>query len=194
MELFWRVAPWFSFSFSVGISIPAYRLEMTDKRCHFLGWQCAGLNETSYCSFPTPWTLSAKQMSKTHFRLGWGGEGKVTTGLTFLPPPHTAGATVQPPQPWHFAFRSAASVGTGGWYLVALQRDCFLLTWEMGSSSWPLAPKSQTNHTATALRLSVLNDWEAYAGGDGTKALALKCLRNQIIQILNLTSHYLSFV
>lgn len=69
-------------------------------------------------------------MSKTHFRLGWEGEEKVDGpgGLTFLPPPHTVRATVQPPQPWHFAFRSAAPVGTGGWCLVASQRDWFLLT------------------------------------------------------------------
>lgn len=121
----------------------------SDTMWHFLGLQCAGLNETSYCSFPAPWALSAQQMSKAHFRLGWEGEGKVdvTAGLTFLTPLHAVRATVQPPQPWHFAFSNAAPVGTGGWCLVFLQRDCFLLTWEMGSSSWPWAPKSQSNHS-----------------------------------------------
>lgn len=60
----------------------------SDTMWHFLGWQCAELNETSYCSFPTPWALSAQQMRKTHFRLGRWGKGRWPC-WTDLPSPTT---------------------------------------------------------------------------------------------------------
>lgn len=54
-------------------------------------------------------------MSKPHFRLGWEGGGKVnvTIGMTFLPPPHTVRATVQPPQPWYLAVQLLWELGAG---------------------------------------------------------------------------------
>lgn len=53
---------------------------------------------------------TAQQMSKTHFRPGWEGEGKadVTNGLIL---PHKASPRLQP---CLFAFRRVSPMGTGG--------------------------------------------------------------------------------
>lgn len=127
----------------------------SDTTWHFLGWQHAGLNETRYCSFPTPWALSAQQMSKTHFRPGWEGEGKVdiTTGRTS--PHHTVGATVQPPSPGtlHSGGQLLGELGAG---VMWPQRG----TVSFWHNKWALLPEPQPqNHrqiTAIALRLRVL--------------------------------------
>lgn len=149
--LLWRVTPW------IFLLCRYFHCHLLWQMWHFLGWQCAGLSETSYCSFPTPWALSVQQMSKTHFRPGWEGEGKVaiTTGVTSPVTGTHSRSHSAASQPGHFAFRRETPMGTEGWCLEASQRDCFLL-----HQKWaPLPDPRHQNHrqtTATTRRFSVL--------------------------------------
>lgn len=114
-----------------------------DTTWHFLVCHYAGLNEQLPYSLSTECT--ADEQTPLQAGLGRWGKGECHY-WNDLPSPTTHSQSHSAASP-ALVLGSAAPVGIGGWCPVALQRDCFLLTWEMGSSSWPSAPKSQINHS-----------------------------------------------